>query len=436
MSGTFSIKTLGCKLNQYESVRISEIFIDNGWVQRPFGEIVDVIIINTCTVTNRSDKKCRNYIRQGAKFSRLGKVIVAGCMVDRDANKILEMPEVLDAFRNIDKVKIFSHLRQYSGLSECFNGLSRPLNSLSADTNNYCGRHAVESRTRGFVKIQDGCDGTCTYCIVPSVRGRPESRNFQEVIEDAKRLIDNGCPEIVLTGITVGKYSSDNIGLEGLIKEIIAIRGNFRVRITSIEPNHITKELIELLGDKKVCSHLHIPLQSGSDIILAKMRRPYTSNDFLRILDTIRSKDEDISIGTDIIIGFPGESEEDFQNTMDMIKKAEFSYVHQFTYSPRSGTSAFIMKQNISAREISARSERMKELTSHLNLKFRQRFIGCTLQSVIETKQKNTQFKAITDNYIKIILQESELNYKLSGKIANVRLTMVDKDKSIGYIIS
>lgn len=431
MSGTFSIKTLGCKLNQYESSRIAESFINNGWIQHPFGDAVDLVIINTCTVTNRSDKKCRNYIRQGAGFSRPGKVIVTGCMVDSDANKILEMPEVLGTFRNIDKDKIFSLLSQYPDLKESFDSLS----PLTAENNDSCGRLHVQSRTRGFVKIQDGCDGACTYCIVPSVRGIPESRKFQEVIEDAKRLIDNGCPELVLTGITIGKYSSDNLKLEGLIKEIIAISGRFRVRITSIEPNHITEELVELLGDKKVCSHLHIPLQSGSDKILSEMRRPYTADDFLRIIDKVRLKNEDISIGTDIIIGFPGESEEDFQNSLDLIKKAEFSYVHQFTYSHRSGTPASTMKRNIPDSEICTRGDRMKELVSGLNLKFRQRFAGRTLPSVIESKQRN-KFKAVTHNYIKIILQESELNYKFSGKIADVRLTMADKDKSTGYIVN
>ena len=195
-------------------------------------------------------------------------------------------------------------------------------------------------RTRGLLKIQDGCDGKCSYCIVPTVRGLPVSRDFNEVLVHARKLIDSGCPELILTGITIGKYIYRDKSLPHLVKEISEIEGNFRIRITSIEPNHVTDEFISLLSMDKVCSHVHIPLQSGSDNILKSMNRPYSYSDYMSVIEKIKNKDADIAIGTDVIIGFPGETEEDFCLTLEAVKEAGFSYVHQFTFSPRSGTPA------------------------------------------------------------------------------------------------
>ncbi len=431
MDKTFSIKTLGCKLNQYDSSMIAGQLLDNGWTVKPFGnESVDLVIVNTCTVTDRSDKKCRNYIRQGAKFSKIGKVLVTGCMVDRDEDGTSRMPEVIKVFRNSKKDSILESINKfYESLYHHEDKIDNleSLNKIASPAN--------FSRTRGFIKIQDGCDGECSYCVIPSVRGVPVSRNLSNILDHARELIDMGCPELILTGITIGKYLNENKTLPELIEDITGIPGRFRVRISSIEPNHITDELVNVLDNDKVCSHIHIPLQSGSDRILRAMKRQYTSKDFAEITEKLRSKIRDISIGTDIIIGFPGEDEQDFKNSLKMIDDTGFSYVHQFTFSSRSGTNASEMKQNCSSRAIRERSSRLRELSAEVGLKYRSTFKGNVLSSVVEKNTNKDGYSAVSDNYIRISLEDSPLNPGMAGKIADVKLLSTEIGESSGIIV-
>lgn len=438
MQKTFSIKTLGCKLNQYESSLMAGQFLEKGWVTKPFGESVDLVIINTCTVTNKSDKKCRNYIRQGALFSKIGKVLVTGCMSERDADYVNNMSEVFAVVKNSDKDKINSIINNY------YNGIFFPEDKTKIKTNitndilidKFKKREEYPLpfyRTRGLLKVQDGCDGECSYCIVPAVRGLPVSRDFTEILNHAKKLIDAGCPELILTGITIGKYNSNNKNLSDLVKEIIKINGSFRLRISSIEPNHVSDELISYLASDKVCPHIHIPLQSGSDRILGLMKRHYLIKDYLRVIEKITNKNNEISIGTDIIIGFPGESEEDFSLTLKAVESAQFSYVHQFTFSPRSGTQASLMR-GCSLEEISDRSKRLRGLSGMIGLNYRKKFLGKNLPSVIEKNKINSGFRAVSSNYIKMDIKNSLLNNNKIGIITNVRLEAVEIDKTIGVV--
>ncbi len=433
MQKTFSIKTLGCKLNQYESSLVAEQFLGKGWISRPFGENVDLVIINTCTVTNKSDKKCRNYIRQGAVFSKTGKVLVTGCLAERDAENITKMPEVFQVVKNSEKANISAIAdKQYSSLILNNNGIIK-----NPGYDNIPGKTAGYPlpfyRTRGLVKIQDGCDGKCSYCIVPSVRGLPVSRDFNEVLDHARRLIASGCPELILTGITIGKYDSGNKSLPDLMEEIVNLDGKFRIRISSIEPNHITGDLVRSFASPRVCQHVHIPLQSGSDRILNFMRRPYATGDYFKVIDKIRKEYPDISIGTDIIVGFPEESEEDFRRTLKAVEEIKFSYVHQFTFSPRSGTDASRMA-GCSMEEISERSSKLRKLAADTGYNYRKKFIGKMLPSIIEKNKTGGGFRAVGSNYIKMDIKNSLLNRDKIGIITDVFLESVEMDKAVGVL--
>ena len=431
---TFSIKTLGCKLNQYESSMIAGRFLANGWTAKPFGdENVDIVIINTCTVTDRSDKKCRNYIRQGARFSRTGGVLVTGCMAESDAGGVKGMPGVSAVYKNSEKDKIFYD--SVKGTAAEGSDFQLYNSHLVDDADDDCDvvTSSRLTRTRGFIKIQDGCDGACSYCVVPSVRGVPSSREYGDILKHAEKLINDGCPEIVLTGITIGKYHNNGRNLSDIVNDIICIPGHFRVRITSIEPNHLNNDIIALLENEKVCPHLHIPLQSGSDRILHKMKRRYNSGEYIDLIKKIKSRLPDIAIGTDIIIGFPGEEDEDFNASLMMIEDAGFSYVHQFTFSSRSGTDASKMKWNCASRKIKERSAVMKELSLKVGLEYRRRFIGKVLPSVIE-KNGNRGISAVSGNYIRISLDESPLNAQNAGRIARVRLLEAETCRVRGII--
>ena len=425
MSKTFAIKTLGCKLNQYESSAIAHHFLAGGWSSVDFGGKADVVVVNTCTVTDRSDKKCRNLIRQGARSSRSNSVIVTGCMADARRDELLSMREVAAAFTNSEKSSIV-------GFAE---GL---LNTPAAETED-AGPSADAPlpylHTRGFLKIQDGCDNTCTYCIVPSVRGRALSRPFEEIMDHARGLIDSGCPELVLTGITIGGYNSEGRTIADIVEAITGLSGRFRVRITSIEPNHVTPRLAEMFSHPMVCPHIHLPLQSGSDRILSLMNRRYDRRKYLESVEALRKVNPDIAVGADIIIGFPGENTDDFEESLTMVSETGFAYVHQFTFSPRKGTPAASMAQTNRPGEIAGRAKLLRETALDLAVKYRRRFTGRTLESVVEKNRGNDGYTAISGNYIKISLEDGPVARRYRGRLAPVLLESSDTDESRGRIM-
>jgi threonylcarbamoyladenosine tRNA methylthiotransferase MtaB len=396
---TFSIKTLGCKLNQYDSAKIAAEFESYGWTQKRFGEMCDLVIINTCTVTDKSDKKCRNYIRQGARFSKYGKAVVTGCMADA----VEHDDDILAVFNNADKNLLYQKI---ISLSE--------YRSAAADA----GASKIirdGRRARASIKVQDGCDGNCTYCIVPSVRGVPVSRGAREIIDEAKRLVDSGIPEIILTGITIGKYNDNGTDLAGLALAVAALDGNFRVRVTSIEPLHVTKKLIELYAHPKICSHIHLPLQSGTDRILQLMNRPYRLREFAAVVELFRSAHPAISIGSDIIVGFPGETRDEFVSSLDFIRAMAFSHIHQFTFSPRRNTIAAELDGKVASPELEYRGKLLRALSEELGRQYENRFVGEKLRSVIELKGN----LAVSDNYIKFRVK-SEIVPEKRGVLTDI----------------
>lgn len=423
---TFSIKTLGCKLNQCESARLSRSLEEAGWSARPAGEEVDLALVNTCTVTDKSDRKCRTYIRQAARSSVLGKAVVTGCLVNRDGDGVRSMPEVTAAFDNRQEGALL-HLSEQLFMGDGARGYE--------GDRTHQGLGPVEfSRTSGYIKVQDGCDAHCSFCIVPSVRGTPRSRDRREILEQARRLVSEGCPELILTGITIGKYRDSQGGLADLTEEILDMDGDFRVRLSSVEPGQVTDELVELLDHPKLCSHLHLPLQSGSDTVLEKMRRPYRANQFLDTVERVRERNPAICMGTDIIVGFPGESADDFEQSLGMVRRAGFGYVHQFSFSPRSGTPAAGLPR-LNPREISRRVQRLRELAAEISLSYRSGFVGESLDCVVEFRRTPGRYTAVSDNYLKISLQDSELNAQQEGRITKVRIVSAGAKDTRGVIV-
>jgi threonylcarbamoyladenosine tRNA methylthiotransferase MtaB len=425
MARTFSLKTLGCKLNQFDSARLAESFACKGWAARPFGETVDAVVVNTCTVTDRADKKSRNLIRQGSRHARIGKAVVTGCLADRDRLGMEAMPEVLAVFGNREKALIAHKLDQLAGGGP---GPAAPDIALPLP---------AFARTDGYLKIQDGCDGACAYCVVPEVRGAPRSETAGIVLERAQRSIDRGCPELILTGITIGRYRDSGLDLAGLAESILRLPGKFRLRLTSVEPTHVTERLIDLFQHQKLCSHLHLPLQTGSDRILSLMRRPYRLAQYRNLVDRIRSRSPDVAIGTDLMVGFPGETGDDFSLTLDAVQKIGFAYLHQFTYSPRPGTAAVDEPApTVSRRDTARRVEALRELARQKSAEYAGRFAGRMLTCVIERDRKSNSYTAVSDNYLKINLLPSPLNETMEGSLARVELQDARSHRATGRLIA
>jgi threonylcarbamoyladenosine tRNA methylthiotransferase MtaB len=362
-----------------------------GWRAVPFGENADIVIINTCTVTDNSDKKCRNYIRQGSRSAQSGRVVVVGCLARRDPTGIAAMEEVAAVIDNRDRATLTDRILSSSGFTAEMNP------SFSEESSLPYGHR------RAFLRIQDGCDGKCSYCIVPSVRGAPSSRPFDEVMRHAQKLIESGVREIVLTGITIGCYESGGNDLSSLAGALCELPGNFRIRITSVEPRHLTSRLADAYAHPKLCPHIHLPLQSGSDSVLARMKRPYTMSEYSGALSLIRSVREDIAVGTDIIVGFPGESDDEFAETLAAVERFRFAHLHQFNYSPRSGTDA--AKEKICDHAVvTARLAALKRKSEILSREFIGQFEGKRVDAIVE--QKGEKLSALTGHYLRFPIDD------------------------------
>lgn len=400
---TFTIKTLGCKVNQYESQAIRERFTSSGFLESDNGN-AKVCVINTCTVTETADRKSLREIRSAINKNPDAKIIVTGCMVAKDKDKILKIAGI-DCL--IEK-QAFSPFK-ISGFA---------------------------GHNRAFLKIQDGCNNFCSYCKVPLVRGASVSKPIEEVIFEAKQLIGAGFKEIVLSGICLGAYGID-LQKRSLLVELLEmlekIEGFFRIRLSSIEPNFIDDKLIsKIAASGRVCPHLHIPLQSGSDKILGKMNRRYTYGQFIRLVGHIRKKLPDFSLTTDILVGFPGEQEKDFKNTIEAIKEIQPARAHIFPYSRRKHTAAYNFRGHIPQAIILQRLNVLKEIVGETGFEYRKRFLGKRLYVLIENEldKKSKLLKGYSENYILVLLEDKRKDLK--NKIVPVKITDVTPDYSRG----
>jgi threonylcarbamoyladenosine tRNA methylthiotransferase MtaB len=375
----YYIRTFGCKVNQYESQLISEKFKNDNFKRAQKPEEADIVIFNSCTVTAKTDKECEYFLRKMSKLPNKPEIMLTGCLVK---NKSIDIKKLLPNIKIIeDKTKLFNE----------------PQNQMISGFDNH---------SRAFLKIQDGCDSFCSYCIVPYVRNILWSKPENEIIPEITNLVKNGYCEIVLTGIHVGKYNGE---LSNLLERIIQIPLSFRVRISSIELNEIDNKLIELIKQNpdKICCHLHVPLQSGSDEILRQMNRKYSRKDFEKKINKIMQVLPDLALTTDIITGFPGETEKYHNETCDFVKRIPFARAHIFRYSDRIGAKASMFTNKVSTNEIKNRSKDLFAIDSVKRKDFLNKNIGKKRKAVKIAIGKNI---VLTDNYITVPMEREKLN--------------------------
>lgn len=421
----FAIHTFGCKVNIYESEYVINLMQQNGYQLVDFNEEADVYIINTCTVTNEADKKDRKLIRTTRNSHKDSILIVMGCYSQLNPNDI----DANIVIGNKYKSKIIELINQYKIENKQIILVDDITKTNFEDM--YINRFI--EHTRAFVKIQDGCNAFCSYCTIPYARGGLRSKDFNKVLEEVTNLVSNGYKEIVLTGIHTGRYGLEqNTNLETLLKELVKIKDIFRIRLSSIEINEITDGIIELIKTNEVMAkHLHIPLQSGSDTILKNMNRLYNLDYFLKRIDYIKKEIPNISITTDLIVGFPGETEELFQETIDTLNKIKFTKIHTFPYSKRNGTKAALMKNHVDGTIKKCRVREVLALSNKFELEFYNKNIDKEYNGIIETRKDNKKI-VITSNYIPI---EIESDLENNTKV-NVKITKIDNSNIIGKVIN
>ncbi len=400
-----ALHTLGCKLNFSETSSIGRLLEQDGFIKKEFEEVADVYVINTCSVTENADKECRQLVRRIQRKAPESLVVITGCYAQLKPEQIASIPGVDLVLGAAEKFNIAHHLKEIS------KGDSTKICSCDIeDVNTFTASYSVNERTRTFLKVQDGCDYNCSFCTIPMARGKSRSDTIENVLDNVKTLASSGVKEIVLTGVNLGDFGKGNTlrkkkeeNFFELIKELDELPGIERYRISSIEPNLLTNEIIEWVSNsKKFMPHFHIPLQSGSNKILGLMKRRYQKELYTERVGLIKTLIPHCCIGVDVIVGFPGETAEDFKETFDFLHQLEISYLHVFTYSERDNTHALSIKPVI---PVSVRNERNKQLRNLSYQKmqyFTEQFIGETRKVLFEGHVKNTMMEGYTDNYIKI----------------------------------
>ena len=410
------ILTLGCKVNTYESEYVINKLKENNYEIKSFNDICDVYIINTCTVTNTSDSKSKKMINNAIKKNPDACVVAMGCFIE--ANKDYQIEGLDITIGNKDKSKIIELLDEYFEKKETINRLYKEEKTTFEDM--YI--TDFPGRTRAFVKVQDGCENFCSYCIIPFVRGKCRSKELDKVVKEITDLTNNGYQEVVLTGIHTGNYGVDlNTNFEKLLKELVKIEKLKRLRISSIEITELTDEVLEVIKDYKVIvDHMHIPLQAGSDEILKLMNRKYDLNYFYNKIKEIRSIRPEISITTDVIVGFPGETEELFQKTINTCKELELTKMHVFPYSIRKGTVAESLPDHLDQSIKKDRARRLLEVSKELEKNYFNKYIGKEVEVLIEETKDGYSY-GHTGNYLYVkINKELEHNTFVQVKVTKI----------------
>lgn len=389
------IYTLGCKVNAYESEYVMSLFQEKGYTITDFNDICDIYVINTCTVTNQSDSKSRKIINQAIRRNPNACVVAMGCFIE--ANKDIEIDGIDILIGNKDKSKIVELVEEYFASQKKINNLYSDLGVEFEDME----IKNFEGRTRAFVKIQDGCENFCSYCIIPYVRGKCRSKRLEKVIEEITTLVNNGYKEIVLTGIHTGNYGRDlDTDFASLLKEIVKIPGLYRLRISSIEATELTDEVLDIIKDNEIIAdHLHIPLQAGSDKVLKLMNRKYDLEFFKNKIEAIRKLRPNISISTDVIVGFPGETDELFEESYRFCEEIKFSKIHVFPYSIRKGTPASKFPNQIDGNIKKERAKKLIQLSTKLEQEYMSKFINNDIEVLIENYKDGYSY-GHTSNYL------------------------------------
>tara|TARA_B100000614_G_scaffold38382_1_gene30746 strand:- start:820 stop:2103 length:1284 start_codon:yes stop_codon:yes gene_type:complete len=424
---TVAFHTFGCKLNFSETSTISRMFKENGYQRTTITNNPDKVIINTCSVTENADKRCRDLIKKIKKQSPSTKITIVGCYAQLKAESIIGIDGVDKVLGAKEKFDIKNYLDNYNGYKK----------SNIKEVNEFHTTFSVDDRTRSFLKIQDGCNYGCSFCTIPMARGRSRSSSNQEVLNNINSLIKRGSKEIILSGINIGDYGiiegKRKFTFYSLIKEINQIKTNVRFRISSIEPNLLSDEIIDLVyKSDKFVNHFHIPLQSGNNKILKNMSRRYNTTLYSDRIKKIKSKMPDACIGCDVIVGFPGESDEDFLETFKFIKKREIDYLHVFQYSERNNTRAVNIKDVIPKPTRIKRSKMLRILSEKKKRNFYNNNLSLTKEIIIENGKDQKYLYGYTDNYVRVKVKRDN---KILGKIKKVYLKGIDDKMNVEGLI-
>lgn len=416
MEKTFALYTLGCKVNQEEGAAVSSLMESAGFKRVDFSAPADLFIINTCTVTNMADRKSRQMIRRAVKANPQAVVVVTGCYAQTSPEDVAEiegvdivagmeeravLPQLVDELlRQREKDKSAGRMLSVADIMQ-----AREFTPIPAESSG-------QERARAYLKIEDGCDQFCHYCVIPYARGPVRSLPFEQALQQACRLLAEGHREIVLTGIHVGAYGQDLPGdtdIVDLARELIKMPELLRLRFGSVEPQQISERFLGLIGQEKICAHLHIPLQSGCDAILTAMGRRYDTAFYQQIIDRLRRVSPDIAVTTDVIVGYPGETEEDFADTCDFCRRMAFAKMHVFPYSPRRKTAAVALPAQVGAREKNRRAEVLSHIGEEMADKYRQSFVGKCLRVLPEQRiclKGKWYWQGHSDQYIQVVFPE------------------------------
>ncbi len=424
--------TLGCKANQLESSTLADDFQKNGWQVVPFDESASVYVVNTCTVTERSDKESQRVIRRARLSNPAGQIVVTGCYAQVSPEEVARLDGVHFVIGNNFKEEI----RQIVEEATPQNLSSQPLVRVSDIDKSRIMEGATRSdisRTRGSLKIQDGCDYKCTYCIIWEARGKSRSLPINDIKTHLSRMINEGFKEVVLTGINIGQYNDNGADLADLLTELIALPKAFRLRLTSLDPLEVPEKLIQVVADSqgKICPHFHLSAQSAQDDVLRRMARRHHVADMIRVCDTIAEKIPHASVGSDIIVGFPGETDEQFEETVRVLEAVPMNYFHVFSYSKRRGTPAAEQGNQISERVKKSRAHRLKALSDKKQTCYRTRFLNQTVELIIEEGCE----KGMSENYLRVILDPTHQSANLQpNDKARVQITRLEGEHTYGTL--
>ena len=397
-----AFKTLGCRVNLYETDALASRFKEAGYEIVETNDKADVFVVNTCTVTNQSDQKCRQALHQIRRQHPESLIVATGCMVNHRKKELLENKTVDYAIDNERKYALFNIIDKH------FKGETLDPEGLDIDLFGY--QPAFDTfHTRSLIKIHDGCNNFCSYCLIPMVRGRATSRNDKDIYDNIRSVVDYGFKEIVLTGVNMGRYQYQDVNFEQLIENILKIDGDFRLRISSIEPDNFSDRFLHLFENERLAPHMHICLQSGAENTLRAMRRHYTAKEFRMMCDRIKHVIPDFNITTDLIVGFPGETEEDFMESAEMCKAIGFSHIHTFKYSIRNGTKAATMPNQVSDKIKTERSAVIRQISSENKKKYFGQMLGKKQKMLIERINSDGIAQGYGENYIPLRLKGKDL---------------------------
>ncbi len=414
----YAVEALGCRTNQYEAQAFRDQLAQMDYEAAAEGEDADLCIVNTCTVTQHADSHSRHLIRQLMKKHPRAQLVVTGCLAERDPASIQRLDSSLRIIPNADKEQLLEKLFPEEDIPEF--SIKR-----------------FEAHTRAFVKVQDGCNSFCTYCIIPYVRGRSRSRSVDDVVREVRDLVQTGYKEVVLTGINIGDFDGGGAAgcrLADLIRAVDKVDGLERLRVSSIDPDEIDAELQDvILNGKRTCRSMHIVLQAGSNMILKRMNRKYTRQVFLDTVRTLSNACPDFTVTTDIIVGFPGETEQDFAETLDVMREVRFAKVHMFPYSDRPRTKAATYPNKVPSDMIASRKSRLLRAAEETALQLRQQFIGRTMTVLLENREEKGRFFGHTDNFLGVFI-EGHTTKLDTNQLVTVRLVDNQPEGLVGVM--